>query len=162
MSFRDELQNLPDLPQHLRCLLRQIPRGCVTTHGSLAAALGNRVASRWVGHYVLHHDHGPECVCHRVVRADGTLGGFVTGRPEDKARALRVEGVACAQGRVNLQACRFSAFRSQQPLQQLEQLQQGLHRHLRLSGRNRFASDCRPGRLLPPAVRVCRLRRSRS
>jgi deoxyribonuclease V len=72
------------------------------------------------------------------VRADGTLGGFVTGRTEDKARALRREGVGSAQGRVDLPACRFCAFRGPQPLQRLERLQQELRSHLRLSGRTRF------------------------
>ena len=68
------LPEIPDLAQCLRGLLRQIPRGRVSTFGDLADALGDRIAATWVGHYAMHHDHDAECRCHRVVRADGGLG----------------------------------------------------------------------------------------
>ena len=48
----------------------------MTTPGHLAAALGDRVAARWIGHYLLHHGHDADCPCHRVVRAGGVLGAY--------------------------------------------------------------------------------------
>ncbi len=132
--IREQLRNLPDLPGHLDDLLRQIPPGRVTTHGTLADHLGNRVASRWVGHYVLHHDHKSDCPCHRVVRADGSLGGYVSGHADEKLMRLRSETVPCRERRVDLRTHGFSAFESTAPLQQLERLQQEMRGHGRQSG----------------------------
>ena len=42
-------------------VIAQVPRGRVTTPGALAAALGNPIAARWIGHYLLHHDHDANC-----------------------------------------------------------------------------------------------------
>ncbi len=67
---------VPDLTRALGDLLGQVPAGRVTTCGDLAEALGNRIAARWVGHFALHHDHGPRCACHRIVRVGGELGGY--------------------------------------------------------------------------------------
>jgi len=57
------LPPIPDLVLALRQLIDQVPRGRVTTPGTLAAALGNPVAARWIGHYLLHHDHDANCPC---------------------------------------------------------------------------------------------------
>lgn len=48
---------LPDVAWHLRQLLAQVPEGRVTTYGTLAAAMGDPVAARWIGYFVLRHDH---------------------------------------------------------------------------------------------------------
>ena len=67
------------------------PAGEVTTFGSIAKSLGDVSASRFVGGLMLHHDHQPGCNCHRIVRADGSIGKFVAGT-EQKALLLRQEG----------------------------------------------------------------------
>ena len=75
---------------------RGVPRGRVTTYGRLAAALG-RGTARSVGTALSKNPFAPEVPCHRVVRADGSLGGFngYTSGPEleRKRRMLREEGV---------------------------------------------------------------------
>lgn len=48
---------LPDMAQHLRELLRQVPLALVTTCRALAEALGDPGAADWVGHFLLHHPH---------------------------------------------------------------------------------------------------------
>jgi len=135
--------HLPDLEAELRALLAQVPPGKVTTYGDLAAALGNPIAARWVGHFMLHHEHAPGCTCHRVVRANGQLGGYVGGKAEEKRRLLQEEGAAVGEGAVvELDRYRFAAFQGTRPLQQLQALQQQVGCRVRLVARRR----------IPPAV----------
>jgi len=70
--------------------LLQIPRGATTTYGGLAARIAAPRASRAVGSAA---GANPVCFvvpCHRVVRGDGTLGGYAWG-PEMKAAMLGEE-----------------------------------------------------------------------
>ena len=49
--------------------------------------------------------------CHRVVRADGVLGGYSGGEgPVTKAKLLAREGVQVSAGKVNLSKYLFSDF----------------------------------------------------
>jgi deoxyribonuclease V len=109
----------------LEALLRQVPRGKVTTYGDLAAALGSRSAARWVGEYLREHPHQGDCNCHRVVRVDGDVGLFVSSS-EEKIQLLEHESIAVVDGRVDLDRHRFDAFVSTQPLLPLLEFQQTL------------------------------------
>ncbi len=86
-------------------LVRQVPAGKVTTYGAVARALG-RGTARAVGTALSKNPFAPEVPCHRVVRADGSLGGF-NGRTEGgelvrKRRMLESESVSFrANGRVD-------------------------------------------------------------
>ncbi|MHB8898993.1 MAG: endonuclease V [Thermoguttaceae bacterium] len=127
---------LPDLPRCLQTLLRQVPPGRLTTYGNLALALGSPAAARWVGHWMLHHDHGPECCCHRVVRSDGSLGGYAGGEPTLKAQRLRAEGILLHDDRVaDVAGNAFRDFNSTEPLAALSRLQLELASKVRLRGR---------------------------
>jgi len=127
----------PDLADLLTRLVRQIPRGKVATCGALAEALGNPVAARWVGHFMLHHDHQRQCRCHRVVRADGRLGGYVAGDETAKTALLATEGVAIEAGRVDLGRVGFVGFRSERPLERLRAIQAAVARKVLLRRRTR-------------------------
>ena len=131
------IRRLPDMPRLLLELLAQLPRGRVTTHGRLAKALGDVIASRWVGHFVLHHEHRPGCVCHRVVRAGGELGSHVSGNVAEKARLLGAEGVRVCHGWVDVDRYAFDAFISDRPLVRLQELQEQLLEKLSLKVRVR-------------------------
>lgn len=120
------LPNIPDLDACLRDLWNQIPPGRVTTYGDLADALGDRIAARWVGQAALRHDHSADCPCHRMVRADGSLGNYVTNAERDKTRRLRAEGVAVAGGAVDLARHRFTRFVGDRPLAALRRFQESL------------------------------------
>jgi AraC family transcriptional regulator of adaptative response/methylated-DNA-[protein]-cysteine methyltransferase len=71
--------------------LRSIPAGETRSYGELAAALGNPKASRAVGGANGANNVAVLIPCHRVIAADGTLGGYAYGL-EIKAELLRREG----------------------------------------------------------------------
>ncbi len=113
------MDNIPDLYKALDDLLQQIPPGHVSTPGNLAAALGHRNASVWIGHHLLHHGHKPDCPCHRVVRHAGRLGGYVTGEIAGKIALLRSEGVEVREEFVDLSRFGFHDFETEFPLKRL-------------------------------------------
>ena len=70
--------------------LRDIPAGETRSYGELAAALGNPKASRAVGGANGANHVAVLIPCHRVIAADGGLGGYAYGT-EIKAELLRRE-----------------------------------------------------------------------
>jgi methylated-DNA-[protein]-cysteine S-methyltransferase len=82
-------------------LVSRIPKGKVTTYKELARALGCPKACRAVGNALARNPRPLEIPCHRVVRSDGRLGGYRSGRRR-KMRLLAEEGVKIEGGKVNL------------------------------------------------------------
>ena len=76
--------------------LCRVPAGRVTTYGALGRAAGCASAQA-VGQALRRNPFAPEVPCHRVIAADGTIGGFSGRRagPElaRKRRVLADEGV---------------------------------------------------------------------
>ncbi len=73
--------------------LKLIPPGRVTTYGAIAAYLGSR-AVRAVGSAVAKNPYAPQIPCHRVVKADGTVGAYSgPGGQKSKIALLREEGI---------------------------------------------------------------------
>ena len=68
-----------------------VPFGNVTTYGKVAAAAGSPRASRAAGNALGANPIPIVVPCHRVVHADGTLGGY-TGGLDRKEFLLRLEG----------------------------------------------------------------------
>lgn len=62
----------------VRNAVRQIPRGETRSYGEVASAIGYPGAARAVGQ-VMKNNYDPTVPCHRVIRADGTLGGYNRG-----------------------------------------------------------------------------------
>ncbi len=71
-------------------LVRGIPRGQTMTYGDVARKAGMPKAARAVG-AIMRANHDPSVLCHRVVRSDGTPGGYNRGA-ERKQELLREEG----------------------------------------------------------------------
>lgn len=71
--------------------LRRIPHGETRSYGELAAALGNPKGARAVGGANGANNVAVLIPCHRVIAADGTLGGYAYGLAI-KAELLRREG----------------------------------------------------------------------
>ena len=84
-------------------LMERIPRGNVTTYGQIAKKL-NTKAYRAIGNACRKNPYAPRVPCHRVVRSDGTIGGFggkTSGKTvEEKTLLLREENVEVRNGRV--------------------------------------------------------------
>ncbi len=80
--------------------VHQIPRGRVMTYGGVAAAVGVAGGARAVGNVMAGNFFPLVVPCHRVIRSDGSLGGFGGGLPMKRA-LLEREGVAFGRrGRV--------------------------------------------------------------
>ncbi len=91
-------------------LVRQIPRGKVTTYGEIARALGDVRAARAVGEALNKNPNPSTTPCHRVVMSDGSLGGYAFGGPEEKRRKLLEEGVPFKGAKVDLARALFKDF----------------------------------------------------
>ncbi|RKY14405.1 MAG: cysteine methyltransferase [Planctomycetota bacterium] len=85
--------------------LRSVGWGKVTTYGDLARAVGSPKAARAVGQALAHNPIILLVPCHRVVSADGSLGGFTAG-VDMKRRLLEAEGVEVVRYRVPLRRYR--------------------------------------------------------
>lgn len=76
-------------------LVRQIPKGRVTSYGAIAAALGTRGAARMVG-WAMNQSHfvKPIVPAHRVVNRQGRLTGKMHFAPPEKMeQLLKKEGI---------------------------------------------------------------------
>ena len=65
--------------QHVFQVVRRIPSGTTLTYKEVALRVGKPFAWRAVGN-VLNTNYDPAIPCHRVVRSDGTMGGYNRGR----------------------------------------------------------------------------------
>lgn len=126
-------QRLPDLPQQLQRRIAQIPAGKVATYGKIAASLGDTLASRWIGDWLLNSPEAAAVAAHRVVRAGGELGLFHTGDVADKQRLLAQEEVEVVDLKVDLARFEFVDFAGAAPLTDLRNWQN------ELAARNRVA-----------------------
>jgi O-6-methylguanine DNA methyltransferase len=72
-------------------IVRKIPKGKTMTYGQVAARAGRPGAARAVG-TIMSHNYDPKIPCHRVVRADGKVGGYNRGGASRKLAILREEG----------------------------------------------------------------------
>ncbi|MBI2310895.1 MAG: methylated-DNA--[protein]-cysteine S-methyltransferase [Betaproteobacteria bacterium] len=65
--------------------LLRIPEGALCTYGQIAAALGRPQAARAVAGAVASNPVAFLIPCHRVIRGEGTLGGYRWGEPRKAA-----------------------------------------------------------------------------
>jgi O-6-methylguanine DNA methyltransferase len=72
--------------------VRRIPRGQTRSYQWVARSAGRPGAARAVGNVLRVNPFAPSIPCHRVIRADGSLGGFARG-PSRKRKLLAAEGV---------------------------------------------------------------------
>ena len=79
-------------------LLRQIPKGKVTTYREIARVLDSQ-AYRAVGRAMAKNRNLVVVPCHRVVCSDGKVGGYANG-VDQKIELLEREGVAVIRERV--------------------------------------------------------------
>lgn len=71
-------------------VVRKIPKGKVMTYKEVAEALGNPSSARAVGN-ALNKNRFKDVPCHRVIRSDGSIGGY-NGGTYKKIKLLTEEG----------------------------------------------------------------------
>ena len=74
--------------------LKKIPRGKIKTYSEVAKAIGKPLAVRAVANAIGKNPLAPQIPCHRVIRSDGSLGGYSgKGGIKTKRLLLKKEGV---------------------------------------------------------------------
>ena len=74
--------------------LRKIPLGSVKTYSQVAKALGKPLAARAVANAIGKNPYPLKIPCHRVIRSDGSLGGYSgKGGVKTKKFLLQKEGI---------------------------------------------------------------------
>lgn len=76
----------------VRMLVKQIPKGKTMTYKEIAQKAGNPRAARAVAR-IMATNYDLAIPCHRVIRTDGTLGGYNRGGIKAKRAILQSEGV---------------------------------------------------------------------
>lgn len=71
-------------------VVKKIPKGKVLSYKEVARRAGSPKAWRAVGN-VLNKNKNPEIPCHRVIRSDGSIGGYNRGIKRKK-ELLKHEG----------------------------------------------------------------------
>jgi ribonuclease HII len=88
-SFRPVFENL-SFQEKVYYLVSQIPRGQIMTYQEIAQKIGHPRAYRAVGN-ALNKNIDPQVPCHRVIRANGQMGGYNQGS-QIKKKLLKREG----------------------------------------------------------------------
>jgi O-6-methylguanine DNA methyltransferase len=88
-----DFESYGEFERRVLLAVHQIPRGRVMTYGGVAAMVGVFGGARAVGNVMAGNFFPLVIPCHRVIRSDGSLGGFGGGLPMKKA-LLEREGVA--------------------------------------------------------------------
>ena len=74
--------------------LKKIPRGSVKTYSQVAKGIGKPLAARAVANAIGKNPYAPKIPCHRVIRSDGSLGGYSgKGGIKTKKLLLKREGI---------------------------------------------------------------------
>lgn len=81
-------------------VVRKIPYGRVLTYKNIARFIRKQRAARAVGNALNKNGLG-DVPCHRVIRADGRIGGFNKGI-KTKMILLRGEGIDVRNGKIRL------------------------------------------------------------
>jgi methylated-DNA-[protein]-cysteine S-methyltransferase len=90
-----DLEAAPDFHRKVYGVARTIPPGKTMTYGEIAKRLGVPHESREVGQALGRNPIAIIVPCHRVLGADGKMGGFsATGGVATKRRILEIEGAS--------------------------------------------------------------------
>ena len=75
--------------------LMKIPKGKVKTYKQVAKAIKKPKAVRAVANAIGKNPYAPKIPCHRVIRSDGSLGGYSgRGGINTKKKLLKLEGIS--------------------------------------------------------------------
>ncbi|PCI30113.1 6-O-methylguanine DNA methyltransferase [Candidatus Wolfebacteria bacterium] len=78
--------------QEVYAIVQKIPEGSVLTYKQVAEQVGRPLAYRAVGN-ILSKNYDPEIPCHRVVKSDGTSGGYNRGKDTKEKILIREKAI---------------------------------------------------------------------
>ena len=109
MDIRKRLEQSTEITPFQRRVymeLLNVPAGSTITYGELARRIGCRSAQA-VGQALKRNPFAPEVPCHRVVAADGSIGGYFGEREGEmidrKRKLLNKEQENAKQDKTNIQ-----------------------------------------------------------
>lgn len=86
-------------------ILGRIPKGSVTTYGAIGKKLS--LNPRYVGFILSRNEHPEKYPCYKVVKSDGSIGGYTIGEnnnrktSQQKKRKLLADGVVIKGSKVS-------------------------------------------------------------
>ena len=75
-----------------------IPKGMISTYGEIAKSLNSK-GYRAVGNAMANNSQPISVPCHRIIRSDGSLGGYALGINK-KIQLLKKEGIKIENNKV--------------------------------------------------------------
>ena len=78
--------------------LTLIPKGMISTYAEIAKSLDSK-SYRAVGNAMANNPHPISVPCHRIIRSDGSLGGYALGINK-KIQLLKKEGILIKDNKV--------------------------------------------------------------
>ena len=88
---------LTEFEKKVYAACRLIPKGQTRSYKWIAEKIGRPQAYRAVGNALHKNPFAPLVPCHRVIKSDGTVGGFASG-PARKRKLLAAE----ARGKIKI------------------------------------------------------------
>ena len=83
-----KMKTYPEFAQKVWRACAEIPAGETRTYGWIALKIGHPGAARAVGSALAANPFAPTIPCHRVVRADGGMGGYSADGGITKKKAM--------------------------------------------------------------------------
>ena len=81
--------------------LKTIPKGHIRTYSEVAKAINKPKSVRAVANAIGKNPNAPKIPCHRVIRSDGSLGGYSgRGGLKTKIKLLKSEGISFKKSRI--------------------------------------------------------------
>ena len=96
LKYNYHSNNFTDFTIKVLLATEKIPVGNVVIYKGLAKAIGMSKAARAVGNALNKNSFAPRVPCHRVIKSDGSLGGYGSGTKK-KIEILKKEGVEFAK-----------------------------------------------------------------
>lgn len=91
-NIRSDKEKITAFEYSVYKTVAEIPKGKISTYLEVARAIGKPKTARAVGNALNKNPFAPEIPCHRVVKSDGTIGGFAGGYRR-KRKMLEEEGI---------------------------------------------------------------------
>ena len=79
--------------------LLQVPSGKITTYGELSRLVGLKNGQRIIGHIMKKNPFPVIVPCHRVIKSNGSIGGYTFGI-ERKKNMLKKEGIHIKKNKI--------------------------------------------------------------